>query len=108
MCPQCPLLFRSAEANKESILHVTRRMVRRKVERTEIVMIILHFRSLAHSISDPRKDVDDPLADDRDRMKASCEGTNCGRGKIDRRTLFTSNILYLCFEQIDLFLRSLL
>ena len=57
--------------DEEGVLHVARRVVRREIERTEVVVVVLHLRPLAHGIADAGEDVDDALAHQGDGVQAA-------------------------------------
>ena len=54
--------------DKESILHVARRVLRCKIEHAIDMLVILHLRSLCYSKTDAGEDIDDLLANKGEGM----------------------------------------
>lgn len=63
MCTQQQIVI-----NKESVLHVACGMFRRKVERLEIVPVVLNLRSLSNRKTQAGEDVADFLGNQGDRV----------------------------------------
>ena len=55
----------------EGILHVSRRMILRCIQRREVVIIILNLGALVDREAHPREDIDQLVPDLRDRMQAA-------------------------------------
>ena len=57
-----------AVADEESVLHFTRRMLRREVQSLKYMPVVLNLRTLGNIISELAEDSDDFLTCDRYRM----------------------------------------
>ena len=71
-------------AEVERVMHRPRRMVRREVERFEVVPVVLDFRTVRQGIPQARKDVGDPLQGRADRMQRAAPGIDAGQGHVNR------------------------
>src|SRR5690606_7265366 len=83
-----------------------------KVERAEIVVIILHFGTLTYGVADAAEDLDDALPHDRDRVQASGVAGELRGGEVDgwafrsrfrsdRRLQLLDPLLGCFFEQVQ-------
>jgi hypothetical protein len=55
-------------AQIERVLHIARRVVRRHVERLEVVVVVLELRTVDDLVAHPEEDALDALADAREGM----------------------------------------
>ena len=54
--------------NEESILHITGRMISRKIEHSEYMLVIIDFRTMIKRESHALEDIDNLILHDRQRM----------------------------------------
>src|SRR4249919_2931815 len=67
----------------EGVVHRTRRMVRREVQRLEVVPVILDFRAIAQLETEAAEDVGDALDRAADRMQAAAAGVEAGQRDVN-------------------------
>src|SRR4249919_318633 len=67
----------------EGVVHRTRRMVRREVQRLEVVPVILDFRAIAQLEAEAAEDVGDALDRAADRMQAAAAGVEAGQRDVN-------------------------
>ena len=72
--------------HEEGVLHVSRRVVGGKVERAEVVAVVLHLRPLADREAHAGEDVHDTLANDGDGVQASGVSGSGRSAQVHHRT----------------------
>ncbi|GHB98219.1 hypothetical protein GCM10010080_08200 [Thermomonas carbonis] len=73
----------AAIAEVERVVHGARRVVRREVQRLEVVEIVLDFRAVGEFVAKPAEDLGDPLQRAADRMHATAGGIAAGQSDVD-------------------------
>jgi hypothetical protein len=74
----------AAIAEVERVVHRARRVVRREVERFEVVPVVLDFRTIGQVVAQAREDVGHALHGAADRVDAAAAGVAPGQGDVDR------------------------
>ena len=74
-----------AVLEEEGVLRVARRVVRREVERREVVEVGLDLRTLGHAVAEPGEDLDHLALDEGDRVEVAQRGPAAGQGDVDAR-----------------------
>jgi hypothetical protein len=78
----------------QRVVHVHRRMVRRKVERGEVIPVGLHLRTYRDGESDSPEDADDLVDDPGDRMLGTDPPVASRHGAIDGGLLLASTLRF--------------
>ncbi len=68
----------------QRVLHVARGMLRRHVERFEVVIVVFELRPIDHLEAEAREDRFNPLAQDRQRMTMADARGPTGQRDVDR------------------------
>jgi len=67
----------------ERIVHGARRMVRRKIQRLEVVPVVFDLGTIGELVTKAREDPGDAVEGTRDRMQASAFGAPARQGHVD-------------------------
>ena len=67
----------------ESILHVAGRMIRRQVQRSEIMPVVFDLRSFGNRKSKPAENLHDAVADQADGMPGAGGDGVAGKGEVN-------------------------
>ena len=70
-------------AEVERVVHGARRMVRREVQRLEVVPVVLDFRTVGEFIAKTAEDLGDAFQRATDRMHAAARGIAARQGDVD-------------------------
>ena len=73
----------AARSDEERVLRVTRRMVRREVERGEVVLVVLDLGALGHPEAHRDEDVDDLLLDPAEGVDVTVRALAPGQRDVD-------------------------
>ena len=73
----------AAVAEIEGVVHRARRMVRREVQRLEVVPVVLDLRAVGELVAQPGEDVGDALERAPDRMQAAARAVDARQGDVD-------------------------
>ena len=73
----------AAIAEVESVVHGARRMVRREVQRLEVVPVVLDLRPFRQLVAQPAEDAGDALQGAGDRVQASALAVAARQGDVD-------------------------
>jgi uncharacterized heparinase superfamily protein len=73
----------AAVAEVEGVVHGARRMVRREVQRLEVVPVVLDLRPFRQLVAQPAEDAGDALQGAGDRMQAGAVAVAARQGDVD-------------------------
>ena len=76
---------RRRPVDEERVLRVARRMLRRKVQRLEVVVVVLELRTVGDRVAHAEEDALDPPPHDRDRVQAAGSRAPRRERRIDGR-----------------------
>src|SRR3546814_4044387 len=86
-----------------SIVHCPRRMMRREIQRLEVVPVVLDFRAIGQFVTHARKNLGDPLAGAGDRMQCGATAVPARQRDIKRSEEHTSELQSLMRISYDVF-----
>src|SRR3546814_6492308 len=72
-----------AIAEVKGVVHRARRVVRREVQRLEVVPVVLDLRAVGQLVAQAAEDVGDALDRAADRMQAAARGVAAGQRDVD-------------------------
>ena len=64
-------------------MHRPRRVMRREIQRLEVVVVVLDLRAIGALVAEPREDADDAIQRARDRMQAAAPILAAGQADVD-------------------------